>query len=137
MSTVNESGFEKRKYKNMEIIVKLFDKGRNLHKKYDLQSLIDIMTSVPFDKIPVAVNAYRNEYTDDINASGAFPVGYITGFDPETLECKLTILEKYTHRISQIENPIVYPRVRIYGNEVAGILAFDICSEDYYKVICK
>lgn len=129
---------EKRVYNNLYMTVPIFDKGKTLRKSYDFNELEDILLSVPFSKVPVPVNVYRNEYDGDYELRGNFIVGYITDYDPETRCFELTILERFADRVSQYNDPIVYPRAVIDKNGVVvAISGFDVCNKGYYASLYK
>ena len=128
---------QKREYKNLHMTVRIFDKARNLNNTYDFDDLDDIFSRTPFTQMPIPLNAYRNEYSGDIESRGNIAVGYVTKYFPDTREFEVMILEKYAQRISEYENPIVYPRVKVVGGHAMQVLGLDICSEQYYAAIYK
>lgn len=127
----------KREFSNVYMTVKIFDKGRNLNRSYDYADIDEIFNRTPFSQIPVPLNVYRNEYSGDVESRGNIMVGYIVGYNSETHEFDVMILEKFAKRIQEYVNPIVYPRVKIIGNKAVQILGFDICSASYYANIYK
>ena len=126
-----------REYKNAYLVVPVFDKGKNLRSTYDYNALEEIFLQTPFNKMPIVVNAYRNEYYGDINLQGNIPVGYITGYDQENHCFDVMILEKYADVISGYESPIIYPRVKVQAGKVEQVLGLDICEASYYASIWR
>jgi hypothetical protein len=124
-------------FHNVYFTLKVFDKGRNLKSNYDYEDIDEIFQSVPFDKIPVAVNAYRNEFMNDVDKAGNILVGYISAYYPEDRTFEVMILEKFADRIAQYDNPIIYPRVKVVNGKAVQILGLDICSANYYAAISK
>lgn len=126
-----------REYKNAYLVVPIFDRGKNLRSTYDFNELEEIFLQTPFDKMPIVVNAYRNEYYGDVSLQGNIPVGYITGYDAENRCCSVMILEKYTGVIEDYRNPIIYPRVKVQSGRVEQVLGLDICEASYYAAIYR
>lgn len=126
-----------REYKNAYFVVKAFDRGRNMRSEYNYEDVDAIFQSTPFDKMPIVVNAYRNEYYGQVEMSGNMAVGYITGYDPEAREFSVMILEKYADVIGNYKDPIIYPRVKVQAGKVEQVLGLDICESTYYAAIWK
>lgn len=127
----------KKEYVNGYFKVRVFDKGCNLRSSYDYADIEEIFLATPFDKMPIPVNVYNNEYYDDIEMRGNTHVGYITGYDPETREFDVTVLEKYVKTVETYNNPIVYPRVRVVNGKVTQVLGLDLCQASYYASLYK
>lgn len=126
-----------REYKNAYFMVRAFEKGKNLRSTYSLEELDEIFKATPFDKMPIVLNAYRNEYYGQVDLVGTIPVGYITGFDSEQRVFSVMIMEKYAEEISKYEDPIVYPRVKVKEGKVEQVLGMDICNSSYYANIYR
>lgn len=119
----------------MRATVPMYSKGRSLHKKYDLETLLDIVRDIRFDKVTIPVNAYCNEYFDE-DRRGTMNVGYIESFNEEDLTFDIVIRNKYSDRVFQYDNAIIYPKVSVSRDgEVLKVLSFDICSYNYYAAI--
>lgn len=122
-------------YENVTVRVPRFSKAKNLRRKYNVESLLEILNNIDFDKINIPLYSYRNVLCNDDTRRGNRIVGYIDKYDRETDEFIVVIHEYFAGIISGFDNPIIYPRVQIMDENVTKILGFDICPKLYYSII--
>lgn len=119
----------------MTVQVPRIQKNKNLRREYDKDSLLNILASVPFDKINIPLHSYRSIVHDNDTLTGTRVVGYISNYDVEKDVFDVVIHSAFIPAIQAYQDPIIYPRVSITDGKVTTILGLDICPKMYYSVI--
>lgn len=125
-----------REFKNIYLTVPMFDRGRTLTRTYDVKQLVGLLDAVPYSIINIPVFAYRNEYSGNDAYRGNFICGWVEAFNKENKTFDICILEKYADMVEKYDkDTIIYPRVKIIGNNPVGITGLDFCEKRYYSLI--
>lgn len=126
---------ERKTYNNVSMEVNRFAKNKTLKFTYDGDSLTELLTQVPFDKVSIPLYGYRNVVLNNDNLPGNMTVGYIESYNAETSTFNVTIHQNVADKVKLMKNPIIFIRVQAIGEKVTKILGFDICPKAYYAAI--
>ena len=137
---INQRRREKASNLTLEVPVMLSGVTSN-GREYDAEELVDILITIPFNKISVNVNSYKTYTYPDSNKKGIVAVGYINSFtdiSDEYLEgdMKVTIFAPFVEIVKAMKDPIIFPRVILdrEGN-IISITGLDICPAEHYDYL--
>lgn len=99
---------------------------------YAVDSLIELVASLPFDKISIPVYCTkRNVFGND--RKGNIQVGFIRSFDLETCSFKVVLFSNSAQSVLRIRNAEIFPRVLVEDGKVKSIIGFDIVNADMFS----
>lgn len=116
-----------KKSVSTEISMDLYTGGVSGTRTYDVNSLIDLLEEIPFNKISVPVYCAKSYIFDQDEAKGTVMVGYIKAFDGKRFD--MCIYNKNIDKIEKMTNAIVLPKVRVRDDVAEVILSLEIVSE--------
>ena len=133
----NKKNFNKERPKSFTITYPLDMSGVQGDRQYDIETLIALLNSVPWEKISFPISAAKDLVFEDQNKTGTTNVGYVNsieskeGTDGTEVYVKCTIFPKNVPSIEKLSFPYVYPKVRTNRNgEVDVLISFEIMNDD-------
>ena len=112
----------------------LFDIGKTVKDDYDVNGLIDLLASVPFDKISVPLYTYKDLIFGE-GKKGTTVVGYIKSFDVDNLSFSVYVNGKNLKVIKEFDDAVVFPRVRVRDGEANMVIGLDVCPYSKYEYL--
>jgi hypothetical protein len=118
--------------------------GANVGKyQYSLDELVELLKSVPWEKISYPVLVARSAIFDDVQKDGTIQVGYIKSveyipshdaeqdIDYTDVMFNVSIYPKNEEKIKAIDAPIMFPKLRLSrGSDIEHIIGFQIMTSN-------
>lgn len=105
--------------------------------QYTVQSLLDLITELPFDKVSIPVYASKKNVFG-IDRKGNIQVGFVQSFDVDTHSFKVVLFGNTAQSVLKIENAEIFARVSVGEDEtVKTIIGLDIISGNMFTVAAE
>ncbi|MBP5596606.1 MAG: hypothetical protein J6Y02_14565 [Pseudobutyrivibrio sp.] len=142
----NKGGHDKKPVKkfipNPKLDVPMYLGGNVGKYQYDLEDLVTLLKSIPWEKISYPIMAARKIIFDDDTKKGNTQIGYIESlefvdaYDDEAnmdytdVIFHIAIYPKNEEKIKGIEDPIMFPRLKLTrnGDAIDHIIDFEIMT---------
>lgn len=104
--------------------------------EYDRETLLEIVNSVPFNKISIPLYAEKSTLDSSLQiGDGVKPVGYISDYDIATETFTVFIYSFFADIIGKLKDAIIFPRVYIkkYSSKDINILNLIVGPVESYE----
>ena len=133
----NKNNFKKEKPKTFTITYPMDMSGVQGDRQYDIETLIALLKSVPWEKISFPIACAKDLVFEDQNKTGTTNVGYVNSVEAKESEegtevyLTCTIFPKNVPSIEKLTCPYVWPKVRTNrSGEVEVLINFEIMNDD-------
>ena len=121
--------------------IPMYEQGIAGSREYDVDALIDILRTIPFEKISIPLFGAKKLMLGD-DKKGTMQIGYINkpifdkytssdGNEYDTVDFDVTIYANNAEATKNIEYPLIYPKVKVSpAGEIEIILGFELMANE-------
>ena len=137
----NNKKTQKQLPPNYIATIPMYEGGIAGTREYDVDELIGILRTIPFEKISIPLFGTKKLIIGD-DKKGTMQIGYINkpifgtytskdGNEYDTVDFEVTVYANNAEAVKAIENPLVYPRIKVSTTgQIELILNFEIMATE-------